>query len=818
MRVFMSVIAFAIILTTISYGQRQKPSQTQAARNGVITGKVLDNETKEPLAYANVIVYSYKDSSIVTGAYAERDGSFKLENLAYGRYFTKVQYLGYETRTIINIAIKSGSEVVAIGEIGLVTTSLMQKEVEVRADKEKVVYALDKKIVNIDQEIVSAGGSAVEALERAPSVQVDIEGNVTLRGSSNFTVFVNGKPSVLQGSDALEQIPASAIKHIELITNPSVKYDPDGLAGIINVVLKDDADLGINGQTNLMAGMNNKYRADLRLNWNLPGVKLFISGDYNNSRFDGEGKSREERYLFGDTSTYNTDLNGKHQRKSWSARTGAEFSVNNHLTMSVEGGLGSFSFERNNKGNIFRSIDNEEIYTQSRGIAGRNRDFYSANYSAKYIFDSPMHKLDFLAYYSNSDGASEDKQSEFFTDKNWTIEPENQSSGINSDDKSKNNNTRFQLDYSLPINEKSKFESGLQARLENSNENFDFFMLDTVSGKMEFNDFFSNEMDFKQNIYAAYATYSSELIGFGLQLGLRAEYTDRKMSFQESVNEYIVDRFDWFPSLHLSRKLGDNTSVMASYSKRIYRPGSWELDPFPMYRDAYNIRVGNPDLEPEYTNSYELSFQKYFGDFNVSIEGYYRNTNNKIAFYKTLDSTTGIMAQTADNLTSSNNLGVELMLGYSPAKWLNLSLVPNYFYNTISGSIIDDDALSSTKTYDIRFYGDIRFADNLRFELKSFFNGPQITPQGSSEATNSVDLGLRYDFFNRNASFTLSFRDIFDSRKRETTTSTAEFYTYDRFKREGQILILTFSYRFNNYKPEKERQNSGGEDIDMEMF
>ncbi len=806
---------FLIVFSASSFSQRSS-SEKKAPSGGVMTGKIFDSETVDPLPYANIIVYSASDSSIVTGAYSEENGTFRIENIPYGRYYAKVQYIGYESRTVKNMAVKRGAEKIEIGDVGLRSSSVQAEEVEVRADRKKVVYALDKKIVNVSQDIISSGGSAVEALERAPSIQVDIEGNVTLRGSSNFTVFINGKPSVLQSSDALQQIPASSIDHIELITNPSVKYDPDGLAGIINIVLKDDSDLGLHGQTSLMAGMGDKYKGDIMMNWNFPDLKILASANYSRFSFKGEGLSREERYYDDDTTIFNSDLNGRHLRGGWNVKTGVEYEVSDMLTMKIEGSAGSHLFERSNKGDLFNLRD-AAVYTQSRSTVERNSHFYSTNYNLTYDFDEKGQKLDFLAFYSYDEDDGDDNQSEYFTDAEWNDKYE-QSSGIESSEDGVEDEFRFQVDYTLPVDEKTKFEAGAQARLTDEQEWFDFYKLDTLTGEMQYDDTFSNTMDFKRHIYAGYATWASEIFGIGYQLGLRAEYTDRQVGFSKAENDFIIDRVDWFPSVHTSYKFNEETQIMASYSRRINRPRGYFLEPFPTYRDTYNYRVGDPEIEPEYTDSYELGWQKYLGDFSFTIEGYFRSTENEFERIRTLDSN-GVMRHTLTNLSSSDALGVEVMLNYAPYDWLNLNLVPNFFYNTISGDILEEDAATSTKTWDLRFYADIKAYKDLRFEIKSFFRGPSLTAQGEREAAGAVDLGVRYDFMQRAASLTLSARDIFDSRFREMTSSSSQFYTYDKFNRESQIFMLTFTYRFNPVDRDRRNGAGGGDnDIDMEMF
>lgn len=815
-RIWIGILAASILAHYASFAQRPGQGGGMRAPAVSIIGKVVDSKTNEGLASASVILYSLRDSSIFSGAFSKPDGSFEIGNLRFGRFYLAVKFVGYEKKIIDNITVRPGEDL-DLGEIKLSESAEMMQAVDVVGEREKVEYKLDRKIINVGGDIVSSSGSAVDALERAPSIEVDIEGNVSLRGSSNFTVFVNGRPTVLDGSDALKQIPATSIDRIELITNPSVKFDPDGLAGIINVVLKENNLKGFSGMTGANLGMNDKYGADLKLNYGMENMNLTAGVDYNSFTFRGEGKSLSEYYYPDYTRIRDSEMAGRFLRKNVNVKLGAEYFFGDNLVMSLEGGYGEMEFSRKNKGEHFSSDLSGDLYAQSRARMAYNRDFFSANYNMSIKLDEIGQKLDVNAYFSQSNGGGEDFQEEFYADEGWK-NIEDQFTGLNSEDGSEGNEIRFKADYVLPWDDVTKFEMGAQARIDLDEDSYKLKMYDTTSGEWYYNDLFDNVMDYSRNIYAAYAQFASEIAGLQYMAGLRAEYTDRRTEFSNGDDKYVIDRVDWFPSLHISKKFDGGRQLMASYSRRINRPeGRW-LDPFPHYRDSYNYHVGNPELEPEYTNSYELGVQQYFDKSFITMEAYYRDTDNEFERYRSLDSN-GIMYHTAANLASEKSLGVELMLSYKPWKWFNFTFSPDVFYHKIEGDIVEESSDGESMSWRLRAFGDFNATENLAFELKSFFRGARVTAQGKRDPHYSVDIGARYRFLDDAATITLSMRDVFNTRRRKMTSSGEGFYTFDNFERESGVVLLNFSYRFNNYKSERRRGGGGGdEDGETEMF
>ncbi|MFP4527238.1 MAG: TonB-dependent receptor domain-containing protein [Candidatus Kapaibacterium sp.] len=814
---FFKIAAIAIIFISQALtAQQPNREQLRNMRVGVIKGKVINEDDGKPLSLANVFVNSMKDSALVSGAIADEQGNFTVDELPFGGFYVTVKFIGFEDKIIDSVGVLPRRRTVDLGTIEVLPRSVRTGEVTVEAEREKVEYRVDRKIVNIENDVLSAGQTAAEALERVPSINVDIEGNVTLRGSTNYTVFINGKPSVLGGTDALQQIPASSIKHIELITNPSAKYDPDGLAGIINIVLKERTLKGVSGFTGLSIGTNDKYSIDFKTTLGIGDFNVVLGGNYQSRYFRGNGAFERETF-FGDTTNFLiTNGNGRFLHSGYSVNGGVEYHPSDVLSMNIEGRYGTHEFQRLHNGNshFYQSIDPEGYYSSSRSLISRNSDYYSLSYSLNYLIDDIGQKLDFLAYYSYNDNMGEDMQREMYND-SFGGDITDPLSGVRSGETGLEDSYRLQLDYVLPFNEFTKFEAGLQTRIDAEKEDFSLDMLDTTTGEWVFSDRFSNAMDFDRGIYAAYAQFASQLFSINYQLGLRAEYTDRTIGIAAENREYNIDRIDWFPTLHLSTKFGEGYQAMGGYSRRIHRPRGRFLDPFPSYRDRYTYHVGNPELEPEYTDSYEIGMQKNFEKSWISSEVYYRKTTNEFDRVSRLD-TNGVIIHRIENLGSESSFGLEFSWNYRPWDWMNLNLVGNYYRYSIAGDIVSADAETSTNTWNFRFFSDFVIIDNLKLQVMSYYQAPTITSQGEREEFYMINTGLRYEMLDRNLSFSLSLDDVTGNRARIFTESGPGFRTYNSFRREGQTVMLNIQYKFNNYKEERRRRDmeQNGEDMD----
>jgi outer membrane receptor protein involved in Fe transport len=798
----------------------ENPGAAPLAKNGKIKGKIIDAETKSPMEYANVAIYSKKDSKLVTGAIANASGAFEIGALPFGEYYVEAAFIGFEKTTVNDVKVMPQSHNVDMGTIELAVSRHNIGTVDVVAERNRVEYKIDKKVINVTNDINASGGTAVTVLENTPSVEVDIDGNVSLRGSSSFTVLIDGRPSVLSGSDALKQIPSAAIQNIEIITNPSVKYDPDGMAGIINVVMKKNVLSGVNGIFNVNLGTGDKYGADLLLNYKTKKYNLFFGANWNDNTDKGTMKSTRETFRNDTTTFLMMDGIRNQSRGGQQVKAGFDYFISDNTTITVSGEVGNYNFDGEGGGNLheYRRPGTFDLYSVQDNFSSREGNFVSGQASFQTKFnEAGTHKIDGSFDFRKRDGLSFENIDEFVSDANYN-QTNNYISRVNTNEDDNSNDYRFKLDYTLPLENGRRFEAGLQSRMERETELFSFKNFNPATGTFENNPKFTSDMDFSEDIHAVYSTYSGKTIGIQYQLGLRGEYTKRTIEHTKATEPYVLDRFDVFPSAHFSYDLNDDNQLMTSYSRRINRPGGRELDPFPNYMNQYTIRIGNPDLKPEYTDSYELSYMRKFGNSFVSFETFYRTTDDLITRIQELKDD-GIIYMSADNLNRDHSIGGELMGNINMTKWLLVNTSFSLYNYKLKGEVLGKSIDRQSTNYSGRLNATVKFSPDSRMQLTAFYRGPSVSSQGDQKGMMFTNLSYRQELMKKKLSATLSIRDVLGTGKFEGTSFGDDFKSTFKMQREPRVLMLTLSYKINNYKMDRQspadQQNQGGGMEDM---
>jgi len=814
-----------IILTILVFGfvinlKAQQGRGGDMPPEGSMSGVVVESGENLPLEYVSVVIYYEKDSTMATGALTDIEGKFSFSELKYGKYYMDVKFLGFEKKRISGIKVTPKSKDVEIGTITLQSNDNEIDDVVISADKKHIEYKIDKKVINVSQDLTSIGGSAVDVLENTPSIETDIDGNVSVRGSSNFTVLINGKPSVLDASDALQQIPASTIDQIEIITNPSAKYDPDGVGGIINVITKQKKSNGFNGIFNATAATQNSYNTDILLNYKIGKFNFFAGGDFAIKNRPGEGYQEQITYF--DTGDYNLISNSENnwKRNGYKGNFGFDFYLddNNTFTFSGDYGLRDFGMEMTSQ--------NEESFVANDGITAStleyydrntlfniNGNYYTASFNYEHKFKQKGHKISTLAYYSKWDADEINSMFEDTTDVNWNKIGDN-TYKQKSDETKDRERYRFEVSYQKPIGENHKIEAGYTGRFDIVLSDYFFEVYDYQLDSYVRDDAQTNDLVYKNYIQAAYGIFSGSYKTFGYQAGLRTEYTDRLI--QQKDTKYPINRFDFFPSVHLSKQLPGDNQLQASYSRRINRPRGWYLNPFPFYVDKMNVRSGNPELSPEYIDSYEINYMKRIKSSFVSVEAYYRQTNDKIERIQYLTDE-GLMLNTFDNLSKDYSIGLEAMTNFSLTKMINFNISGNIYQYNIDGEILDEDISKSTYMWSTRGNATLKFKTGTRVQITGFYRAPSITTQGTTEDFFMVNAAVRQDLFKKRLSITFSAKDIFNTMNHNYTSQTATFYSYNERTHIAPILSLSLSYKINNYNAKKEKRE-GGDGGDTEEF
>lgn len=790
------------------------PTAVAGPKNGV-SGMVIDKHTKRGIPYTTVALYKQSDSSLVSGTITDDNGKFFIK-AKQGSYYIDINFMGYN-KVRKEISINKNTSFVKLGKITLSKSQADLKGVEIIGEQSYVDYKIDRKVINVSRDLASTGASAVEALQNVPSVTVDIEGDVQLRGSSNFTVLINGKPSPLSGGDALEQIPSSAIKNIEIITNPSAKYDPDGMTGIINVILKDNVKQGLNGIVEASAASFDSYGFNTTLNYRKEKWNYYGGVDLRTRNRPGDGISEMTNFSNPDTLFFrNSELDRHRNRNNYTFKAGVDYFANKRNSFGIEGAYGI-----NNRGKDYFSKITEyyepatipTIYNTSHNTGGRESHFMKVNLSWQHKFKTKGDKLDVLAFINKGDYFKNEYQKEEYSDIDWNPDIAIKK-WINTNDNNDNIDFRLKADYTKILKNNRKFEAGIQSRNYRENSTFVYHNFDTLNNDWEIIPQNGNTLVFNRDIFSIYSTYGGSINNFGYQLGLRGEYTNRFIESSEGNSGSKINRFDIFPTIHLSQKINDKNSVMASYSRRIDRPGGWELGPNPMFISSTFIRVGNPELEPEYTDSYEISYQTTFSKSFVSLEGYYRTTKNKISRIQEMDPNTYITTMTFANLDRDHSAGMEAMANLQLAKWVRLNVSGNYYYYKLLGNISSGSVDAESWNYDIRGNVNFMITPLMRLQLTTFYRGPSVTAQGEFSSFYMFNSALRYDFFKRKLAVTFKVNNITNSMQHAFTTSTTDFATENVFRSIGPTFSLTATYKINNYKKKSKPtlDDKGGSD------
>ena len=776
-----------------------------------ISGNVYDRNRQEPLEYANIVVYKQSDSTQVTGTVSNIDGDFRIERIRPGLYYVKVRYIGYIARYISDVRV-TPRQPVDLGRIQLEEAYIDMEAVAVEGEKAAMTYLIDKKVINVGQQQTVISGNAADVLENVPSVSVDIEGNVSLRGSTNFTVLLDGRPTILEPSELLQQIPASTIESIEIITNPSAKYDPEGTAGIINIILAKNKRSGRSGVINLNGGFNGKYGTDVLLQYRTRKYQATVGVDYNRRYFTGTTRTENETYRAGQTSFINSSGNTLRGRKSLGLRGELAWSLSPNDVLSVGGRYGDRTAERDSDLNYdqWAEPDLQHALYASDSDHERSGNSYSANLSLQHKFARKGHELYIDTYFSSRNSDEFSLNARYDEDGNIT-------SGRRSLETGPSSRFRAKLDYTLPFHGETKLEAGYQAEVRSSTDDTGLLEYDMSLGEYVRMDQFNNSTEYERTVHSLYAIYAGELKKLNYQAGLRGEYTNRTVAFSGAPSEFKIDRWDYFPTVHVSYNLPAAQQLMASYTRRIRRPRGWFLEPFETWTDAFNVRTGNPALKPSYIDSYELGYQRPLGSSLFSTELYHRVNHNKMERVRSVYAD-NVTLHTTANVGTDYSTGVELMLNLDVNKVWNVNLMGNIYDYRVEGSFNGISFDRSDFSWTSRLNNAFKLGGSTSMQFNGHYRSPQVSSQGRWEGFFSADVSLRHQFFAKGLTATLQVRDVFSTSKYEQTFRGADFYSYQYAERESQIVMLNLRYNFNRHEPERrraERPNGGdreGED------
>lgn len=809
-------------------GQRQMP------QIGHVYGKLVDADTKKPIGYAAVALLKLRDSSVVTGMLTKENGEFNFENLPFGTFNMRITFMGYGS-IYKKVAISPQTMDQDLGNLKMRPDSKLLGTVEVTGQKSAFTMGIDKKVFNVDRNLVSVGGTAQDVLKNVPAVNVDIDGNVTVRNASP-TIFVDGKPSTL----TLDQIPADAIESVELITNPSARYDAEGMSGILNIVLKKNRRAGINGMVTAGIGTGDKYNGGGNINVRQGKVNVFANYMVNANRNWGDGTTDRTNYLNGDTSFLHQQSNSRSTPTFQFGRVGLDYYLDNRNTISVSQNIVD--------GNFKNYEDLRSTFNKGDSLSNRinNNKFGFRNYTTaldfKHTFAEPNREWSASVNYNYS---TNNRNGDFNTQ---PLTPDGLPTGQpalqNNHSDGKTTFITAQTDYTDPIGKNGKLELGLKTTLRNYSSIYNVYDQDTITKGYTFNDLLSNDYKYKEQIYAGYVNYSGTVGNFGYQGGLRVEQYVYSGEIPSEGMKYKPTKATpgFFPSVYLSQKFKNDQELQLNYSRRVTRPNFFQLIPYRDYTDPLNQREGNPNLKPEYTNSLEFSYAKNWKNSNFLGSIYYRNTNNLLS---TISVPLGkdTLLTTFVNADKNNSYGAELTGKKTFFGIWDVTANVNLYRTEISVTQDKEVFKNSNFSWNAKLNSETKLPANFTLQVSGNYQAPTIalpnnsggggggrggggggfmmvptSAQGTIKGFSSVDVGLKKDFLkNKTASLTLALSDVFNTRQYELNQVSPAFSQDYIRKRESRILRLTFAYRFGKFDAQIfKRKNTKADRGDMQ--
>ncbi len=816
-----------ICLLMFSFSLQAQTSVTKAPafKSGIITGTILDGTLNEPLPYVNIVVRNLKNE-IITGSITKDNGTFYMNDIPEGKSKVSIEYLGYKTVSR-EITIDKENNRIDFGNVKIFESATSLGEVEITAEVTTIKQKVDRKVITVGKDLTTTGPTASDIMNNLPSVSVDQQtGNISLRGNQNVRVMVDGKLSNIPAAQLLKQIPSTSIKSIELITNPSAKYNPEGMSGIINIILKKNAKIGFNGSINLGLNydINAKFNSSIDLNYR--NGKFNIYGNYGNNI--ARNANRGNIFRVDDNSEQL--FSGLSNTKNHLFKVGIDYYLNDKNTISFFTNQNTFDSKSNNDTDVLFYDASE--FNQSQTFFNEN-DNNSGQYNFNYKLDFAKdgHNIELEVDYNDF---AQDEDANFFSSGAGILSPTREDI-VNTE----RNRTTVNLDYVNPLNDETKLELGLQARLFDTN-------IDFSSTGLSFNEagmirqIPTTNFDYERNIFSAYATYGKKLEKFTYQLGLRAEtVTVEANALETEVATNVTtpqpfenDYFQVYPSLFLTYNPSEKNSYQFSYSRRIDRPGIGQVNPIREWSTPLISQFGNPNLLPQFTNSAEVNYTRQLKSGSITAGVFYRIIEDEINTAVFVDQTDlSRLILTNDNFDNTSAYGIELSSNYRPTKWWSINASFDLFSQTQTGiteridvpledatvnDIIRSEVEVDNVAWNFRAFNNFKVNKTLSFSLFAMYRAKNKGIQFETNPMYFVNVGARKSFAKGKGSLSLNYSDVFNTMQFGFEGQNP-FRQTGAFRWENQNIFLGLNYRFGGgkyrAKSRKSRDNdekSGG--------
>ena len=824
-RMFLAI--FSLLFSISLWAQQPAATPGQGSKSGggspgygVISGTVNDAVTKEHVEYSSVVLFRSADSSLVTGAITDTKGRFSISNIASGKYYLKIQFIGYENLLIPGLTISSKTADIKIGDISIQPNASALSGVVITSQKAMVSNNLDKKIITVDKSLALGGGTATDVIENVPSVAVDADGNISLRGNANITLLIDGKPSSQSGisaSDLLNQIPASAIENVEVITNPSVRYDPDGTSGIINIVLKKKAIQGFNGMVSTNVGTGDKYSGSLNLNYRMNKLNVFAGFDGRMNHMKTSSESTRTSIYEGVQNVLKQSESGSRDWNMLGINGGIDYFINsrNNITVSVQNRNMAFNSDGNRLNSNFNGNDSLLRYFERKTNGSRSMNSMEYSLSYKHLFPQKGREYtnDIIFNTNTMNNVSNTNQ------QNYTA-PGSETIGVPLIQKNDavNNNKMFTLqgNYTYPMENGGRIETGYKATIRDMSMLYNYFNVN-LAGDLEEQIALKNQYDYTDQLYAVYGIYGNSIKKLKYQAGLRFEqaFTNSKVALTDTSFNTAYSQL--YPSLHFQYDLGKQRELQFSYSRRVNRPSPRELNPYVDYSDSLNIRTGNPSIKPEFTTSLELGVMKYWKKGSLTSSAFYRHTTDLVEDISKLQAN-GVTITMPQNISSSTSYGLEMVGSANPVKWYRLNANVS-LYRALTEAIPEMNIQSSDQfSWSSRLNMNFIPWKDASFQLIGTYNSPTRSAQEYRKSQYYADASFRQDFMKNKLSFSLRLTDIFNTRSYASTTYGDNFTSESKWYRDSRILYAGIQFKINNYNKKVPKDYSNGDSQEPDGF
>lgn len=807
--IYKTILAFIVFYTiggiSVAQDDQNKPKPTGG--KGTISGIVIDKSSNLPMEGSAITIFEAKDTLKIKGTETNSKGMFSVE-VPFGKYKIEINEVGYSMAAVDGIIVSPKNPDVTLDTIRIKQATTTTDEIDVTANKNVIELTADKKIFNVEKSIVSSNGSATDILKNVPSVSVDNDGNVSLKGSQNVRIMIDGRPVYNSVATVLDGIPASSVQSIELITNPSAKYEAEGESGIINIVLKKNSEVGYNGSVMLSTGTKDKYNGAVNLSVKKNRINVYANYSFQKVYFGITGTGLTLNSVNNVNSSLDQSLSGYFNNMSNLGKAGFDYKLTDKQTLGLTSTL---SYRKRNRPyettNSFYDASNTLSmlsYTHSSSAENGYNFDAALDYNAR--FKQPDHTFSMEASYVRSYEDTPIDVDNTYTIINYlpsTI-PDGQ---ISTDQVEKRNTANLQADYSHPLCKDSKVQTGFKSTYKLFDNTFNSEHVDTISNTWVTDYGLNNRFKYTEIINALYATYSNKFGNFEFQAGVRTEMTNDKGELSNSSQNFSSSYIDFFPSASISEKLNKENEFDLSYSRRLNRPRPGFLNPFGENTDPYNLRTGNPQLKPEYIDSYELSYLKYITGAVITSSVYFRETHGLISRLKTaIDSVTTMT--TWVNLSKAYSYGFELIASVQTPKWLNFTGSFSYYNIQIVGDNIQSELSNSGSSWFTKFLTTVNLWYGFDLQMAYNYQSRNPTVDGYYEPFQTFDVSLRREIVKKKFEMSMRVSDLFNTQEYRQYAAGDGYIQNQTFKRDSRVAYLTLTYRFGNVSDEQKHEKS----------